>query len=95
MQSGRCHQLQPPNQYMKKCYLEHDWQQFTVTFSVSWPIDYPLSNVQFIDKEDSKEIMMTKQKSVMWMQSKYGDNSTPYEITIKMPNTEGGVNGVW
>jgi hypothetical protein len=54
-----------------------------------------LSNVQFLDKEDSKEIMMTKQKSVMWMESKYGDNSTPYEVTIKMPNTEGGVNGVW
>ena len=39
--------------------------------------------------------MMTKLKSCPWMLSKYGDYSTPYEVTITMPNIESGVNGVW
>lgn len=39
--------------------------------------------------------MTTKLKSSKWMIPKYGDYSTPYEITMKMPNTESGVNGVW
>ena len=38
---------------------------------------------------------MHKLKSCKWMISKYGDYSTPYEMTIKMPNIESGVNGVW
>jgi hypothetical protein len=29
------------------------------------------------------------------MLSKYGDMSNPYELTMRMPNNEGGENGTW
>tara|TARA_B110000285_G_scaffold195769_1_gene226276 strand:+ start:501 stop:815 length:315 start_codon:yes stop_codon:yes gene_type:complete len=83
---GKYHQSQPVQQYMKRCYLEHDWESFNVTFSVSWPIDQPLSSVTWHGREDKGAIMMTKLKSSKWMIPKYGDYSTPYEITMKMPN---------
>ena len=95
MDHGKRHMTQPMNQYLKKCYLEHDWEQYSVTFSVSYPIDFPLSTVFFHDCEDNKKMMMTKQKSSKWIISKYGDYSTPYEISLKLPNLEGGVNGQW
>ena len=29
------------------------------------------------------------------MHSKYGDNTQPWDVSVKMPNVEGGVDGAW
>ena len=34
-------------------------------------------------------------RNLAWMHGKYGDDTQPWEITLRMPNTEGGVDGVW
>lgn len=34
-------------------------------------------------------------RNLDWMHNKYGDDTQPWEVTLKMPNIEGGVDGVW
>ena len=44
--------------------------------------------------DETKNIMMKKSRvKFPWMQTKYGDNSDPWDYTVKFPNIEGGVDG--
>ena len=39
--------------------------------------------------------MLRKPQSLNWMHAKYGDDTSPFEVTILMANNQGGVNGQW
>jgi hypothetical protein len=95
--SGRNLQSEPAKDYVKRTELNLQWQKFKVTFSVSYPIDDP--NTQLVlmgSKAETKNVMMTKSPSSLnWMHTKYGDDVAPYEIVVEMLNNEGGVNGTW
>jgi hypothetical protein len=39
--------------------------------------------------------MLRKPGRLDWMHVKYGDDCNPFEVTIEMPNNQGGVNGAW
>lgn len=64
-------------------------------FSCSYPIDDV--NDQLVltgSKPEIKNILLNKSENTMkWMHVKYGDDTMPWEATIKLPNIEQGIDG--
>ena len=86
---------QDDNVVIKKVELELEWEIFSVKFSVSHPLGNEHGQMILMGNHDeTKNIMMKKSRvKFPWMQTKYGDNSDPWDYTVKFPNIEGGVDG--
>jgi hypothetical protein len=81
----------------KHCELHCEWEAFTVTFSVSHPLEGFNDEMVFMgDKEETKNVPMVKEpQPIHWMFCKYGDKNRPWEYSVKFPNIEAGVDAVW
>lgn len=95
--SGRNLQTEPAKDYIKRTELHLGWEMFRVTFSVSYPIEDPNNQMVLMGSkpETTNIAMQMLPRSLNWMHNKYGDDTQPYEVVIKMKNNEGGVNGTW
>ena len=46
-------------------------------------------------EQTANQMMLRLPRSLNWMHCKYGDDTNPFEVTIELPNNQGGVNGAW
>ena len=95
--SGKNLQTEPVKDNVKRIEMNMGWETMKVTFSVSYPIDDPADGMTLLgsQSETANQQMLKKPRTIDWMHCKYGDDCTPFEVTITMDNNQGGVNGAW
>jgi hypothetical protein len=77
--------------------LHENWEEFTVKFSISHPINDTNDemildgNVKTIDYEH----MHRNPQATNWMADKYGKPMSPWECQVTFPNKEGSKHGQW
>ena len=54
-----------------------------------------ISGTLSAQEETQNQQMLKLPRKLDWMHCKYGDDTTPFEVTILMANNQGGVNGAW
>ena len=71
----RFHQSQPAREIVKKCELDHVWEKFTATFSVSYPLEIQGTTMTIIttNPKIGSQIMQLNSSRTDWMIGKYGD----------------------
>ena len=81
-------QTEPVREYVKRIEMNLGWETMKVTFSVCYPIDDPSDGMTLLGNqpEIANKQMLKQPRCIDWMHCKYGDDCTPYEVTIVMPN---------
>jgi len=81
-------QSEPARDKVKRIEMNLGWETMKVTFSVSYPIDDPSDGMTLLGSqtETANKQMLKQPRSIDWMHCKYGDDCTPFEVTIVMAN---------
>ena len=95
--SNKNHQTEPVKEIVKRIEMNLGWESFKVCFSICYPIDDPNDCMTLLgsQEETQNQQMLKLPRKLDWMHCKYGDDTTPFEVTILMANNQGGVNGAW
>lgn len=88
-------QITDDNIVIKKVELNLEWEIFSVKFTVSHPLGNNQGQMILMGNHDETKNIFMKKNPIMipWMSVKYGDDSDPWEYTVKFPNIEGGIDG--